>query len=562
MPLFVYNLTGSPVALLAGSPVVTAPASASPPSRGKAFNVTSEIRPDITVDPVNGKASGVLGVGYVALQGQVNAGQLWFEWTADPEYLTPGLRPSTPADEDPAVVKSTTAVLHVYADSTTGNDANSGLLISAPKKTLAAVIDLVPYLINHNVAIHLSGTFTDPGQVFVEKFVSKTNLLVIDGGSALTVFADNGGSPWTADTGSGAGAIVGGSPTPSWTPDAYAGYICEIVTSPTPALVGQNRLIQGNTATTITPCRNWSADTTGSTFRISRPTTTITASGGSGGLIRIRNLGAGTMVAQNIYLTSAATFRVFGSAGNVVMSHMISTVASNSAFNVDSSSGITQASGTRYNSTTFALEVAATFSNAGIGQVNASGAVFWRACSGTQTFAQSYAVRLWAFKSSNFSINQGSRATNLALIGCQNNTYSSAPALPPDIDTSVPGYAITKFGGFPAAPAIVVASSSIGLGAVDISNGTHGIEAFDNSCVRMEKVVTGSNAVSGVYAHDCANVSYKPGFKPILSGNGATVDLTTNGSTLATLWNTVDGGVPFTDPNELVRVNKYTVFFN
>jgi hypothetical protein len=125
MALYVYNLTGSPVALVAGSPIVTVPASAAPPSRSKPYNVTAELKPDLTVDPVNGKAGGVLAAGYASLQVQVNNDQLVFEWTSEPEYLTPGLTVSTPGDEDPNLVKQTIAVMHVYADSVIGHDTNN-----------------------------------------------------------------------------------------------------------------------------------------------------------------------------------------------------------------------------------------------------------------------------------------------------------------------------------------------------------------------------------------------------------------------------------------------------
>lgn len=131
MALYVYNLTGSPVALAAGSPIVTVPASAAPPARGRAYNVTAELRPNLTVDPVNGKTGGLAASAYLLLQAQVTDGQLVFEWTADPEYLTPGLTVSTPGDEDPNLVKQTIAEMHVYADGILGNDANDGLQKSA-----------------------------------------------------------------------------------------------------------------------------------------------------------------------------------------------------------------------------------------------------------------------------------------------------------------------------------------------------------------------------------------------------------------------------------------------
>lgn len=73
MALLAFNLTGAAVTLAAGNPVRDIPASAAPPARGAAVNVTSELR-------------GLTGANYTALQAQVTAGTLQFEWTAEPEY--------------------------------------------------------------------------------------------------------------------------------------------------------------------------------------------------------------------------------------------------------------------------------------------------------------------------------------------------------------------------------------------------------------------------------------------------------------------------------------------
>lgn len=91
MALYVYNLTGNPVTLAAGNPLVTLEPSPAPPARGKPYNITSKITPDLTIDPVNGKTSGLLAPAYLALQAQVLAHQIVFVWTGGPEYLTPGL---------------------------------------------------------------------------------------------------------------------------------------------------------------------------------------------------------------------------------------------------------------------------------------------------------------------------------------------------------------------------------------------------------------------------------------------------------------------------------------
>jgi hypothetical protein len=107
MALLVFNITGAAVTLAAGTPAKVIPASAAPPARGAAVNVTSELR-------------GLVAGGYIALEAQ-RPGVLVYEWTSDPEYATgtltiggpvPGLHASThaAAGGDPLTV-STAATL-------------------------------------------------------------------------------------------------------------------------------------------------------------------------------------------------------------------------------------------------------------------------------------------------------------------------------------------------------------------------------------------------------------------------------------------------------------------
>ena len=97
MPLFAFNLTTSPLTLSAGNPAPTLEASTVVGQRGPVYNVTSELRPNLTVDPAHGKSGGLTGANYVTLQAQVTAGSVAFEWSGDPEYLTTGLTVSGPA---------------------------------------------------------------------------------------------------------------------------------------------------------------------------------------------------------------------------------------------------------------------------------------------------------------------------------------------------------------------------------------------------------------------------------------------------------------------------------
>ena len=89
---------------------------------------------------------------------------------------------------------STLKETHLYADGTSGDDANDGKTLATPKKSLAAVSALVPYELKHNVAVHLSGVFNYPDVGRFNVSVDSDVSLLIDGGSSLTVVDDNGGS--------------------------------------------------------------------------------------------------------------------------------------------------------------------------------------------------------------------------------------------------------------------------------------------------------------------------------------------------------------------------------
>jgi len=113
MPLLAYNLTAADVTLAAGNPVRDIPLSASPPTRGPAVNVTGELRPDIvTIDPINGVVGGLLAADFVLLQAQVASGDLEFEWTSSPEYLTGALVLSDTAAFEEIRCKAGSRVLH------------------------------------------------------------------------------------------------------------------------------------------------------------------------------------------------------------------------------------------------------------------------------------------------------------------------------------------------------------------------------------------------------------------------------------------------------------------
>lgn len=82
--LLAYNLTGAPLTLAAGNPTVPdLPASAAPPARGPAVNVTAEL-------------DGLSAGDYTALQVQVDAGDVQFVWDGTPNYDTGDLEAESP----------------------------------------------------------------------------------------------------------------------------------------------------------------------------------------------------------------------------------------------------------------------------------------------------------------------------------------------------------------------------------------------------------------------------------------------------------------------------------
>jgi hypothetical protein len=85
MSFLVFNITGAPITIAGTTTIV--PASPNPPSLSKPYDVTSELRPNLTVDPVNGHVGGLSAANYSTISAQ----SLIFKWTDNSEYLTPGL---------------------------------------------------------------------------------------------------------------------------------------------------------------------------------------------------------------------------------------------------------------------------------------------------------------------------------------------------------------------------------------------------------------------------------------------------------------------------------------
>lgn len=207
-------------------------------------------------------------------------------------------------------VAATTDELHVYADYTNGDNGNDGLSLAAAKQTVHSAIEIIPYHARHNFVLHVSGAH--PGAVPAVLNINVDGGLfgIIDAGSALSVVADAGGVPWVADISSASSL---GLTTAGWTINQYRGYAVEVIDG---AAAGQTRSIHSNTATTITPGRNWSTDPGAAQFRIVQPLTTV-AHG-----IEINKIGTGSIRVQRMSTTGSGFFltRSFDDSG-ITFSH-------------------------------------------------------------------------------------------------------------------------------------------------------------------------------------------------------------------------------------------------
>ena len=432
----------------------------------------------------------------------------------------------------------TNATMQVFANGTSGLDTNDGLTSATPKKTLQAVFDLIPFYVDNNCTINLRGTFsgTTDATAICEKFVSKQNYLVIDGGSEMTVFNNNGGANFTPDTFSFSSIGIAAA---NWAVDGYMGYLLEIVSG---TCMGQTRLIQGNTINTITPIRsfNTTPDAT-CIFRIVRPTTTIA----SPAWPAFRNLGYGTMQLQRVYVSgSLSAIEIATSPGLVNLSHIVnnSTCGAGYAYFIhESYFGFNKS---LIDPTLYTILSSLTGSVAGISFIGAqfsSAGVFgmYIRCCTYGTITCSVLKALVVFKTLNFNVSSGTRVTTLLMAGTPLNSVS-----PPGIATTS-GYPTTKFGGNNTYPALTIIDSTLGIGEkVEIAGSLHGIDLSNSrlhveGCMGVTNMFTGAvNTGFGVLARHGSKITIRPavrnGLGDSFSKTGTTVTFTDAGGNFAT----------------------------
>lgn len=474
------------------------------------------------------------------------------------DYINPGTPPEIQGlfhrvlDLSNSAITKTTEELHVYVNASTGSDDNDGLTPTTAKATIQAGLALIPFHIAHNVALHLEGVFTVSSTLAIERYVNEDVKFLIDGGDEVTVIADNAGTPWAADISSSSSI---GLSTLSWAVDAYAGYLVEILSGPA---AGQTRMIQANTATTLTPVRNFSIDPgAGAQFRVVRPTTEI--AGGGGVLLYTRNNGGGFLILQRVYYQSGS-FGAEGSGGttwNMVISDS----------NAFESSWINNCGlfSTAFFSDpdTFATLLSST---APYGGMSARGSGFFgtylRACTEVILNGSYLTNSLW-WKTQMINFRSGSRCRAALIEGCPLNTFASPF---PTAIRSNSGYAATTFGPSTSSfggnrPCIYVQKSDVSIGnGVDIRDSlSNGIELAQSLLLLDAAVTSSANANFGIFAHSNSSIWLNSSLTPTVSGTNG--DLSIDDTTQVSTWAAIIGGTPVANATEMVVAKNYRPAF-
>lgn len=443
--------------------------------------------------------------------------------------------------------------LHLYADGTSGDDANDGLSVASPKATLQAVFDLVPDQINHNTCIHLAGTFdiSSATSLVVNFNRSLLNgILLIDGGATFYVLDDNTGSNYTADADKH-GTYFLGDDAASWTVDEWMGYTVEIMSG---ALAGQYRTIKSNTANTIYVTYPFTSsgavtDPGEIEFRVVRYDTTIKANGPAHtNFVLSFNSPAGQYANVDIGL-QRINFE-----GNKLTNQIYSrnTVANSCLYNTTAPGGAYGALWTELGTpTTLCRYDPATFTSY-TDNVPSLAVPQGRWTSKSNDAAIDYIVAKGLYiEDSTIAWVRGCRLEYLNLRGTV--TWEGAYGL----------------AGMDHGRALVISNpSGVGISIkscamqtiaawheIAISNcSSHGIEVV-NSKFDIAGVITGSgNGGAGVYAHSNSVVHIKDGSPPTLTGTVG--DLSTDGTTESMSWPALDGGSQFVDVNEQVTAKE------
>lgn len=487
-------------------------------------------------------------IGDVSLDGITQA-KTWIDIDGGDPAVNDRANSIVVKDGDDIVPNQTVSELHLYADGTIGDDGNDGLTASTPKKTLNAIFDLVPAIISHNVAVHLSGTFSDQnaflnGRLFKQLATSTSPpRLVIDGGDSMTdVVASQASNINSAQS--------IGVTTAGWTVDAYAGYWVEITSGP---IAGQRRMIQANNATTLTPVRDFSADPgVGATFRIARWATTVEASS-SVSFFQIRGMsGLGVVDLQRLFFDGSLQFLQVGESNvaSINISHVVCNLTNANAVSI-TKTGLTSVNASIYfkvNPATFALEAAATDSNGGL-SVRSIKALVSEMLTTSASLQAGFFKELQVRSVTGLAVSRGNRCNKLVIDGCSGYSFESSGNI-----RSNSGYATTKIDKSTGV-GVSIKDSELSLSDVAIeNNASHGIDVRDSRLTFTGAASGSGNSGAGLLARPNSKVIIADGAPPTLTGTVG--DITIDGTTQASTWAAIDAGTPIARGRDQILVSE------
>jgi hypothetical protein len=425
----------------------------------------------------------------------------------------------------------TSAELHLYANSVTGDDNNDGLSALRAKATLDGVLALVPDVVKHNTMVHLSGTFTMTDNLNFSWHVYENVRLIITG---ETEWEDTGEGILTTTAGDETGLDVSGA---GWAADEHAGHFIVVLAGDA---AGEARMIQANDSDTVEPIKDFSVDPRGSgeaTFRIAKPSTKI--NGTSNDLLYMGNTGGGIFVTQWLTFDVDAAPRPSWSHGAWYMAVVVVEANFNLYFQYV---GNFSAIGSGYNSD-FVINTAV---SGGLACTDVASQVIIRRVLTSGINASVFKGRVRIISAA-VIVQAGTRV----LKGLE--MYSIVhQELSPDFNT-LAGFRPVRISNSGGVGLLMRNSSAKMDEGVDISNcSSHAIE-LEKSLLHMDGVVTGtSNVGAGVYAHLGSMIKIKNGSPPTLTGGATPGDLSTDGATEASTWAAIDAGTPLADTTEMV----------
>lgn len=442
---------------------------------------------------------------------------------------------------------ATTATMIFYVDGSATDDTGDGLSLGTAKKTLQAVFDLIPFIVRHSVIVNIKNTLDQHALVgsarktTLNKYIANSGLILIDGGTDETIVA----GPFTSTSASATALTDSGQ---SWTVDAYFGYWAKI-TSGGSANVWS--VIQENTATTITPCRNFSpVPSAGATFSVVKPTTQISHhTGGVAATLEIQCSGPGIVYLQRFRLNGASLNPLIR--GRVECRGVI--VEDVSAFTVTNAEYFAALSNLRDNSDPTA-QITTPQGCGGLSYLDGVGVGFVSIpVVNLQPMLNKQASTALRDCGASGVLAAGSRFKATVTYTDPKRVGSSATAS--SINNSS-GFAITRFEGTSGtSPALLLQGGGIviGTGVSFTASSASGIDC-DGCRLRIDGAIVGTVGKFDVYVHGGGICQVKNGSMPAITAT--TGEFSFDNTTIGGTWTDVDAGAPVFSPNEMSLVTE------